>query len=402
MAIKKTKILVITKYIPKPDKNSGDRRFVSLLGILASQFEIDLFIKFKPEPDDPTNSDYISYLENMGIKISSFDEPLWVLLTKKFYKIILFEFYHVALKIIDQVGFIQKHAKIVIDSVDVHFLREESAVHLGLFPLDQAQSNKKIELDIYKKSNAVVVVTEEEKTALEREKIKNIFVIPNIVDLVERESFYRKKELLFIGGFNHKPNIDGVLWFVNKCWDQIIAKHPDAELNIIGSNPTKEIKALSTIKGIKVLGFVKDTAPFLRTAAISVAPLRYGGGMKGKVNEALAYGIPVVTTSYGAQGLPNVNNDTLIVENEPYKMVQRINELLENSELADQIGKNGQRKIASLFTHDQVKNQIFEAFHSLINSDLVILKVIVWKLIAFSYRIYKSFPFLDLLKPNPK
>jgi glycosyltransferase involved in cell wall biosynthesis len=80
--------------------------------------------------------------------------------------------------------------------------------------------------------------------------------------------------------------------------------------------PTPEIMAMGDLPGVEVLGFVPDTRPFLDEASVSVAPLRFGGGMKGKVTEALAYGLPVVSTSVGAQGLQAQNGiDMVITDN---------------------------------------------------------------------------------------
>src|SRR5690606_4514163 len=103
--------------------------------------------------------------------------------------------------------------------------------------------------------------------------------------------------------FRHDPNLDGVTWFVNEIWPGVRARHPAARLTVIGSYPTRAVHALGETAGVTVLGYVPDLEPHLDRAAVAIAPLRFGAGMKGKVTDAMAAGLPVVTTTIGAQGL---------------------------------------------------------------------------------------------------
>ncbi|WP_235427105.1 glycosyltransferase family 4 protein [Cohnella kolymensis] len=126
---------------------------------------------------------------------------------------------------------------------------------------------------------------------------------------VEIAPFDRRKDLLFVGAFTHKPNIDGVMWFTRDIFPRILKQFPEIKLYIIGSNPTPEIKGLHS-DHVVITGYISDheLQRYYSECKLVVAPLRFGAGVKGKIVEALFYRIPVVTTSIGAEGMPEIEN----------------------------------------------------------------------------------------------
>ena len=127
-------------------------------------------------------------------------------------------------------------------------------------------------------------------------------VIPVVVPCRERPGRDRRPELLFLGGFQHAPNLDGLSWFVREAWPAVRVAVPGARLTVVGSNPTPEVERLGGRDGIEVVGRVPETGPYLERAALMVAPLRYGAGMKTKVVEAMAAGLAVVHDVGGGPG----------------------------------------------------------------------------------------------------
>jgi glycosyltransferase involved in cell wall biosynthesis len=203
---------------------------------------------------------------------------------------------------------IQPRAATIIDSVDVAFAREELAGAVGVGDATNAAKTKQREMAMYRAADAVIAVSEADRDLLLAEgNTLRIGIVRNILREQEDRRDPASKQLIFVGAFNWPPNVDGIDWFVREIWPLIRQQEPDAIINIVGSSPTKEIMHLAANPGVVVHGFVPETKPYLDQSDISVAPLRYGGGMKGKVNEAMAAGLPVVTTSIGAQGL-NVRN----------------------------------------------------------------------------------------------
>jgi sugar transferase (PEP-CTERM/EpsH1 system associated) len=123
------------------------------------------------------------------------------------------------------------------------------------------------------------------------------------------ERGYDPMQLCFVGRMDYLPNIDCVEWFVQNCWSSIRAKHPGARFVIIGAAPTERVKALSEIEGIEVTGTVPDVRPHLGRSVAMVAPLRIARGVQNKLLEAMAMGVPVVTSRQCAEALdPDVSS----------------------------------------------------------------------------------------------
>jgi glycosyltransferase involved in cell wall biosynthesis len=205
----------------------------------------------------------------------------------------------------------------------------------------------------------VIVASEEDRRALQAEGVKTpLLLIPIIVPLRERPRMMRAAEVLFVGGFNHAPNVDGILWFVKECWDAVRRAVPDARLSVVGSNPTREVMELAGASGVEVHGYVADTAPYLDRAAVSIAPLRYGAGMKGKVCEALASGVPLVTTSVGAQGIPLVSGISARIADMPREFSDAVVWALQSPAGADAMGDQGRDVISRICSVPAVLPQV--------------------------------------------
>src|SRR5690349_14725518 len=129
------------------------------------------------------------------------------------------------------------------------------------------------------------------------------YAYPDVAEHPDGNLAYRQ-DLMFVAGFGHPPNADAAAWFVREILPRIQAHHPGVCLDLVGSNPSAEVLALRA-PNIDVTGFVSDEELARRYGHVRVvvAPLRYGGGMKGKVIEAMRFGVPCVTTSAGTQGL---------------------------------------------------------------------------------------------------
>jgi len=129
-----------------------------------------------------------------------------------------------------------------------------------------------------------------------------------------RKAFGERRDLVFIGGFQHPPNTDAVSWFVREVFPRVRAELSDVSFHVIGSKVPDAIRALAD-EHVRVHGYVEDIEPYMDGCRISVAPLRYGAGVKGKVNMAMSYGLPVVATSIAVEGMHvRVGEDVLVAD----------------------------------------------------------------------------------------
>jgi GT2 family glycosyltransferase len=155
--------------------------------------------------------------------------------------------------------------------------------------------------------------------------------------------------LLFVGGFIHPPNVDAMLWFTREVWPAIQQKYPQVHLTIAGSNPPPEIATLES-STISVTGYVPDTRleELYATHRLVVVPLRQGGGIKGKVVEALWHGLPILTTPVGAEGIPE--SDTCMCVVPPEQFADALMTLLENQKELDKMAHAGIRVLAEHYS----------------------------------------------------
>ena len=340
------RILVVSYNFPRPDKSSGELRFVAILEILRQFWEIDLcvansHVDWNTGPEfDP----YIAMLEEMGIRVlrptrDTFSNAV----RDNHYAGGYFNLFRIAEEMMPLFKIAQPHAFTIVDSVDVHFAREETQARMGAVEMAEVLKTKARELGVYRAADVAIAVSRDDYTLLtEKEGLRNVFLIPNIVREFPRAPGPRKPVVIFVGSYAWYPNPEAVLWFSELIWPAIREEMPEAEFMVIGSDATPEILALDRIPGINVLGYVPETRPYLEMAAVSVAPLRVGGGMKGKVNEALAHGIPVVATSIGAQGFDYSHGVNMMVSDDPSEFASSVITLLRNPELQESMGLAGQ------------------------------------------------------------
>jgi glycosyltransferase involved in cell wall biosynthesis len=182
--------------------------------------------------------------------------------------------------------------------------------------------------------------------------------IPMVFD-VEKQKIsrsYNKNKIVFLGRMDIPHNVSAVLYFVNNIWNRIKKTNPEAQFHIVGMNPVKEISCLNDDKnGIVVTGEVSNVKDYIYDAAVFVAPLLYGTGIKTKIIESLALGIPVVSTTIGAEGIPYKNKVDMYISDDSLEFTQYTLDLMNNKDLNFQSSYNGQLIIKKHFSQEAVK-----------------------------------------------
>jgi polysaccharide biosynthesis protein PslH len=176
----------------------------------------------------------------------------------------------------------------------------------------------------------------------------SISVIPIAVDTKQLYPAERNRDLrkiLTLGTLYYPPNADGIRWFVQEVFPLISKKLPDVELTIVGRNPPDDlVKSAEKSNGaITVTGYVTDLDPYFDQSALVVVPVRAGGGMRVRILEAFARGMPVVTTSLGLEGIEAVNNDDVFVRDTPPSFAAAVIQILEDKEIQTKLAANGRQ-----------------------------------------------------------
>jgi glycosyltransferase involved in cell wall biosynthesis len=151
--------------------------------------------------------------------------------------------------------------------------------------------------------------------------------------------------IVFLGRMDYFPNIDGVNYFVKEIFPIIREKREDAELRIIGSNPAKSVRELRKLPNISVTGHVRDVRPYLKDAAVSIAPLRIARGTQNKILESMAFGIPVVATPEASKGVQAIHGRDLLVADNSQSFAQKVLDLMMNRQLAIVLSEAGRRQV---------------------------------------------------------
>ena len=167
--------------------------------------------------------------------------------------------------------------------------------------------------------------------------------------------------LVFVGSMDWMPNVDGVLWFAREVLPRIRARLPGCRLTIAGRDPDPALQALaSSVPGIIVTGTVPDIRPYLWDAAVCIVPLRVGGGTRLKIFEAMAAGVPVVSTAIGAEGLPVTGGRNILIAGDPEDFAAACWRLLQDHAAADALARDALHLVTGSFSWEEVARR-FEA-----------------------------------------
>jgi glycosyltransferase involved in cell wall biosynthesis len=204
--------------------------------------------------------------------------------------------------------------------------------------------------EIYPKFNAVFTVSHSDALILKRIKPDlRVYAAPTGTDC----GFYTYKhkrdtnDLIFVGHFLHYPNVDAVNYFVTEVFP-LIRKKWDIKFNIVGSSGYEAFGNIKE-KNINVTGTVSDIRDYLYGSGIFVAPLRLGIGIRGKILEAMAAGLPVVSTSLGAKGINAKAGEHLLIADKPAAFASQIERLIENVDLKELLVKNSREFVEKKF-----------------------------------------------------
>ncbi len=239
----------------------------------------------------------------------------------------------------------QRGIRLVMDFMDLDSLKWKQYAEQKPWPLSsiykrEAALLSTTESEILDTFDASVFVSADEKSLLDTNPLlKNkVHVVTNGVDA---EAYYpdiknqtrpsaTSPTLLFTGVMDYFPNEDAVIWFTENVWPLIIIKYPSAKFIIAGMRPSKKVSDLTNNKGVEVTGFVDDILPYYQNSDLMVAPFQVARGIQNKVLQAMASGLPVITSPAGAAGISCTDGEHLVVADTAAEYLTAIDELLNN------------------------------------------------------------------------
>jgi GT2 family glycosyltransferase len=317
-------VLVADHRVPRPDCDSGSLRMQHLLEEL-----LDLGCRVTFVPDDfwPTEP-YTEQLQALGIEVLHGPVHMRDRLEAigPQLRLAILSRPTVVPRYLPALREVCPQARIAYDTVDLHFVRESRrAATTGEGGDHIVSSFRELELGMARACDATLVVSEAEREHLaELDPALEILVVPNVHRIAgEPPGPDGRAGLLFVGGFEHMPNVDAVAFLASEIMPRVWEELPEAELTIVGPDAPPEVHALAR-PGIVVAGWVPDLDPLLEGSRVMVAPLRFGAGMKGKVTQSLAAGLPVVATTVAAEGLGAQDGRELHIADDPAEFARRV------------------------------------------------------------------------------
>jgi len=355
------RILVVDACMLTPDQDSGSMRMQAMLEILTALKCKVTFVADNLEYRQP----YVDDLAQRGIEVlfTPYVRSIADLLSRRGreFDVIVLSRHYIAAKHIDAVRAFAPDALVVFDTVDLHFLRAERLAELegGVTARAAARAKRDEELALIRKSDVTLVVSPiEEQLLASLVPQAAVLVLSNIHETMpEGKPFAEREGLVFIGSFQHPPNADAVMWFARDILPRLREKLPGVPTYIVGASVPATIKALAADDFV-VTGYVKDVDPYFTGCRLSIAPLRYGAGVKGKVNLAMSYGLPVVATSPSIEGMHLSPGDDVLVADDPQAFADAIVEAYRDEALWHRLAEGGRDNVRTHFSRDVARSAV--------------------------------------------
>jgi FkbM family methyltransferase len=349
------RILVADYRLPRPDLSAGEK---ATFGLIADLCEIGFEVTFLPT-DMVDVSPYREALETLGVTVITRESGYpyggdYIRAEGQKFGAFYFIRVDVAEALLPSARSVAPDARVIFHAPDLYFLRELRGAELAgdAAALEKAEQTKTRETAIMRASDHVVLVSPAEvpllADVLPRSRIS---VFPALYSPVVAApaGFAGRNHIFFLGGFKHPPNVDAVRWFVETVWPSVHAQLPEAEFHILGAEAPEEVIALGSQPGVRFVGYVKDLDPILAEYRLSVAPLLYGAGIKGKLGMAMGAGIPCVSTTIGAEGMGILDGVHALVRDEPGEFAKAVVALYSDQALWERISVRGRQLVEDRF-----------------------------------------------------
>jgi GT2 family glycosyltransferase len=338
-------VLIIDACTPTPDRDSGSLRMLNLMRLLLARGCAVSFLAENPAH----GGRYTEAMQQLGVEAwwhPWLTNPAqWMSEHGRRFDTVIVSRHYVASAYLPLLRQFAPRAQILFDTVDLHYLREQREAELSgdAAQARAAATTRERELRLVRDTDITLVVSPFEQALLQREVPgARVEVLSNVHQVVGcRQPYAQRSGLLFVGGFRHPPNVDAANWLAQQIFPRVREALPDIVLHLIGGDAPESVRTLGELPGVQFHGHVPDIEPYLDGCRIALAPLRYGAGVKGKVNLSMAHGQPVVATPCAAEGMSLRDGHDVLIAEQPQAIADAIIRLYQDRTLWETLSRNG-------------------------------------------------------------
>ncbi|GAB3556606.1 GT2 family glycosyltransferase/SAM-dependent methyltransferase [Actinopolyspora lacussalsi] len=361
-------VLVKDHQVPRPDYDSGSLRMWRILRQFAT---LGARVVFFPDNQAELRP-YTDELRRIGVTVLARPEHQHAFLSEVGTEVTLalLSRPQVAWSLVERLRVDAPSAVIAYDTVDLHFVRLQRQAELAASEGREQDAtalrrrsfaSRQSELGLVRSCDVTLVVSEDEQRALsELVDDADVRVLSNVHEVRRGvDGPPGRGDVLFVGGFDHPPNVDAAEWAVREIMPLVWHHCPRAGLHIVGSNPPSEVTALRG-PGVEVHGWVDDLAGIYDRTRVTLAPLRFGAGVKGKVGESLAAGVPVVGTNLAMEGIRLIPERDVPVADDAAGLASRLVRVLTDDAEWRRLSEVGGNAVAEQFGPDVCRETLRE------------------------------------------
>ena len=354
------RVLVAAYYVPEPDRDTGSRRVSDIMALLHDAGWAVSFLAVNSFRDRR----YVESLQQKGVEVhDGAKTSLESLVTAAEYQLAVVAYWPVGERVVPGLRRASPATHVIVDSIDLHFVREARRAlqrpgHSGSARLLTSGDASQMvgELNVYGAADAVLTVSEKEAAIVN--DLTGQTTLAHTLQLLEDASASRvplrhRRGVLTFGNYEHAPNVQAVEFL---CQEVLPRVAPDVlkahSVSVVGAGLDETVRAYGRgVPHVKMIGWVPSVLPYLRRSRITVVPLRYGAGVKGKLVQALRVGTPTVSTSIGAEGLSLVDGSQVLIADDSVAFGDAMTRLLTDDALWRQLQSQGRRRVASYGRH---------------------------------------------------
>jgi glycosyltransferase involved in cell wall biosynthesis len=238
----------------------------------------------------------------------------------------------------------------------------------------EARALARYEACAYQHFDHVVFVADEDRQVLQKRmsgEDSRFTTIPICVDPKEKplvERAHEPRAVTHLGTMFWPPNVEGVLWFAREVFPQVVAQVPEARFVVIGKDPPQEVRDLPLqVDNVQVTGYVPDPVPYLKDTAVFIVPLRAAGGMRVKIVDAWCWGVPIVSTSIGAEGIVVRDGENILIADAPDASAEAVVRVLKDPVLGEHLRENGRRWVEERYNWRRVYPRWNDVYSGLVS-----------------------------------